>query len=159
MPVEPSFVFEQSLVIPVPAAEAFERTLPISLPEILGRWYGPLPPIREVLGQTGEWEAVGQTRTIRLAGGATMREEMIKVDPPRTFAYWLTEISGPMALLIDRVLGEWIFAPAAGGTEVTWRWNVHRKSPATSWMLPLLGRLWRGYAGQGLQALSAKLTV
>ena len=154
-----SYVVEQSLVIPVTPPEAFDRTLPVALTEILGRWWGPVPPVTQVLGQTGEWESVGQTRTIRMAGGASMHEEMTSVDRPRSFAYRLTDITGPMSLLIEHVLGEWMFAPAAGGTEVTWRWNIQRKSPLTSWLLPLFARAWQGYAGQGLRALSDKLTA
>jgi hypothetical protein len=152
-------IVEESLVIPVPAAEAFHRTLPAPLPEIFKRWHGPFPPVKEVREQTGAWDAAGQTRTVVLAGGGSTREELTSVDPPHSFGYRLTQISGPMALLVDHVLGEWIFNPAAGGTEVTWRWDIHPKSPLTSWLLPLFGRMWKGYAQQALRDLSATLTA
>jgi hypothetical protein len=154
-----SIVVEESLVIPVPAAEAFHRTLPAPLPEIFKRWHGPFPPVREVREQSGGWDTAGQTRTVVLAGGGSTREELTSVDPPRSFGYRLTKISGPMALLVDHVLGEWIFTPAAGGTEVTWRWDIHSKFPLTSWLLPLFCRMWKGYAQQALRALSATLTA
>ncbi len=153
-----SLLVEESRVIPVPATDAFDRTLPAPLPQVFKRWYGPFPPVKEVREQTGAWDAAGQTRTVRLAGGASMREELTGVDPPRSFGYRLTKISGPMVLLIDHVLGEWIFTPVAGGTEVTWRWQIQAKSPLTSWLLPLFGRTWKGYARQALRNLSTMLT-
>jgi len=154
-----SIAVEESLVIPVPAAEAFHRTLAAPLPEIFKRRHGPFPPVKEVREQTGAWDTAGQTRTVVLAGSGSTREELTSVDPPRSFGYRLTKISGPMALLVDHVLGEWIFNPAAGGTEVTWRWDIHSKSPLTSWLLPLFGRMWKGYAQQALRDLSMTLTA
>lgn len=151
-------VVEQSRVVPVAAGEAFHRTLPAPLPKLFKRWHGPFPPVKEVREQTGGWDAAGQTRTVRLAGGASMREELTSVDPPRSFGYRLTKISGPMSLLVDHVVGEWIFSPAGAGTEITWRWAIHPKSPLTSWALPLFGRMWKGYAQQALRDLSAMLT-
>jgi hypothetical protein len=153
-----SLVVEESLVIPVPAEQAFHRTLPAPLPEIFRRWHGPFPPVKEVREQTGAWDSVGQTRTVLLVGGGSTREELTSVDPPQAFGYRLTNVTGPMALLVDHVLGDWIFTPAAGGTEVTWRWDIHSKSPLTSWALPLFGRMWKGYARQALRDLSAILT-
>jgi hypothetical protein len=154
-----SLAVEESRVIPVPAAQAFHRTLPAPLPEIFKRWHGPIPPVKEVREQTGAWDAAGQSRTVRLTGGASMREELTSVDPPRSFGYRLTEISGPMALLVNHVGGEWIFTPVADGTEVTWRWNIHSKSPLTSWLLPVFGRMWQGYARQALRDLATTLTA
>ena len=157
-----SLVVEESLVIPVPAAEAFHRTLPAPLPEVFKRWHGPFPPIKEVRGQTGAWDAAGQTRTVVLAGGGSTREELTSVDPPRSFGYRLSEVTGPMALLVDHVLGEWIFAPVADDAKVTWRWDIYPRksgSPLTSWALPLFGRMWKGYARQALRDLSVILTA
>ena len=149
---------EQSRVIPVPVAEAFHRTLPMPLPDLFKRWHGPIPPIKEVRDQIGAWHAAGQTRTVLLAGGGSMHEELTSVDPPRSFGYLLTKISGPMALLVDRVVGEWIFTPAEGGSEVTWRWRIYRKSILTAWALPLFARIWKGYARLALGDLSDALT-
>lgn len=153
-----SLIVDQSVVAPVEVQDAFARTLPMPLPTLFDRWYGPIPPIRAVRGQTGAWDAAGQTRVVHLAGGATMREELTSVDPPRSFGYRLGEVTGPMAVLVDHVLGEWVFAPAAGGTEITWRWDIHPKSPRTAWALPVLGRLWKGYARRALGNLSGLLT-
>ena len=63
-PVTQSLVVDESRVIPVPAEEAFHRTLPAPLPSLFKRWHGPIPPIKEVRDQTGDWDAAGQTRVI-----------------------------------------------------------------------------------------------
>ncbi|MGZ4530519.1 MAG: SRPBCC family protein [Mycobacterium sp.] len=150
-------VVEQSHVVPVAPDKAFGGTLPISLPEIFGRWYGPIPPIREVRDQTGDWDAAGQSRTIMLAGGSA-REDLTSVDPPRSFGYRLTRIQGPMALLVGSVTGEWTFTPASGGTEITWRWTIYPKSPLSAPGLPLFGMVWKRYARRALRDLSGVLT-
>ena len=153
-----SITVDESRVIAIAAEDAFARTLPAPLPQLFHRQRGIFPPIEEVRDQTGAWDAAGQTRTVRLAGGASMREELTSVEPPRSFGYRLTSITGPMALLVDHVVGEWIFSPSPGGTEITWRWDIHPKSALTSWALPLFARMWKGYARHVLADLSAMLT-
>jgi Polyketide cyclase / dehydrase and lipid transport len=153
-----SITVDESRVVAIAVEDAFRRTLPAPLPQLFGRRRGIFPPIEEVRDQTGGWDTAGQTRTVRLAGGASMREELTSVEQPRSFGYRLTSITGPMALLVDHVVGEWIFTPATGGTEITWRWDIHPKSPLTSWALPLFARMWKGYARQVLADLSAMLT-
>lgn len=145
---------ERSRAIPVSPDEAFARTLPMPLPTLFRRWFGPIPPIKEVRDQSGDWSSAGQTRTIVLAGGGTMRETLTAVDPGRSFSYTISEITGPMSPLIDHVEGAWIFDPAGTGTRVTWRWVLHPRSFATAPALPVFARLWRGYAGRALESLS-----
>jgi polyketide cyclase/dehydrase/lipid transport protein len=151
-------VVEQSRTVPVGTDDAFHGTLPIPLPDIFGRWYGPIPPIREVQDQSGDWAAAGQTRTVRLAGGASMREQLTSVDPPRSFGYRLTDIQGPMALLIGSVTGAWEFARVDGGTEITWRWTIYPKSALAAPGVALFGRVWKRYAKRALEDLSVLLT-
>lgn len=150
-------VVEQSRAIPVTPDGAFRGTLPMPLPTLFRRWYGPIPPIRAVLDQTGEWETVGQTRTVNLVGGGSMREELTSVDAPRSFGYTLTDVKGPLAPLVSRVEGEWIFTPAGTGTEVTWRWTIHPRSAVAARAMPVFGKVWRGYARQALEVLSEQL--
>jgi Polyketide cyclase / dehydrase and lipid transport len=148
---------EQSRVVPIAIEKAFHTTLPISLPEIFGRWYGPIPPIKQVRDQTGEWDAAGRSRRIVLVGGS-MREDLTSVDPPRSFGYRLTEIVGPMGLLVGSVAGEWLFRTVGGGTEITWRWTIFSKSPLTAPGLPLFGMVWQRYARRALRDLAEILT-
>jgi hypothetical protein len=153
-----SLTVEQSLVIAVPVEDAFRRTLPMPLPDLFKRWHGPIPPIKEVRDQTGAWDAAGQTRTVLLTGGGSMREELTSVDAPRSFGYLLTRVRGPMMLLVEHVAGEWTFTPAGDGTKVTWRWTIHPKSVLTAWVLPVFARIWKGYARLALGDLSDALT-
>jgi len=78
---------ERSRAIPVNREEAFDRTLPMPLPTLFRTWYGPIPPIKEVRDQRGDWRSVGETRTIALAGGGTMRETLTEVDPGHVATY------------------------------------------------------------------------
>jgi len=126
----------------------------MSLPDLFRRWYGPIPPIKGVRDQSGNWREAGESRTILLTGGGTMRETLTEVDPPHSFRYSITGITGPMAPLIDHIEGAWIFTPAGTGTDVTWRWTLHRKSALTAPAMHVFARLWRGYARQSLESLS-----
>ncbi len=152
-----AFTVEQSRVIAVAVEDAFNGTLPLPLPQLFRHWYGPIPPIKEVLGQTGHWEAVGQTRLVRLIGGGSMREELTSVDPPRSFGYRLTEITGPLAPLVRWVEGRWQFTPTVAGTIVTWGWDIHPRSAPAAVAMPVLGRLWKGYARRALAQLATLL--
>lgn len=137
--------------------DVFRDMVPMPLPTLFRRWYGPIPPIKEVRGQTGDWDAVGQSRIVVLVGGGSMREELTHFDPPRSFGYTLSEVKGPLSPLVGRVDGEWIFEPVGSGTNVTWRWTIHPRSGFTAPVLPVFGRLWRGYARQSLEELSNQL--
>lgn len=148
---------EQSRAIPVSAEDAFGGTLPIPLPTIFRRRYGPIPPIKQVQEQTGDWDAPGQTRKVLLTGGGSMREELTRLDAPRSFSYTLTDIRGPLAPLVSWVEGEWLFTPKGTGTEVTWRWTIHPRFQLAAPLIPVFGRLWQGYARQALEELSGQL--
>ena len=150
-------VVEQSRAIPVAPEDAFAKTLPIPLPVLFARWYGPIPPIKAVHGQVGEWAAVGQTRDVALVGGGGMRETLTSVEPPRSFGYTLNDVRGALAPLIDHVEGEWLFEPHGTGTKVTWRWTLHPRSALAAPVLPVFARIWRGYARQALETLSGHL--
>jgi Polyketide cyclase / dehydrase and lipid transport len=156
-----SLAVEQSRVIPVDVEKAFDGTLPLPLPKIFSHWYGPIGPIKEVRDQTGGWDTAGQTRVVMLTPSGSFHEELTSLDPPHSFGYALTGITGPLGLLVGRADGQWRFTPsgsAASGTVVTWRWNIHARSALTAPLLPALGLLWKGYARKSLETLSALLT-
>jgi Polyketide cyclase / dehydrase and lipid transport len=152
-----SHVMVCSRAIPVDVGTAFRRTLPMPLPTLFTRWYGPMGPVKAVKGQTGDWGTVGQTRTVVQAGGTTTREELTRVEEPNVFGYTLSNVTGPLAPLVDHIDGEWLFTTAGTGTEVTWRWTVHPKSRAAGLAMPAFARLWRGFARQSLEQLSDEL--
>ncbi|GLP74015.1 hypothetical protein TUM20983_11250 [Mycobacterium antarcticum] len=150
-------VVEQSRAIPVSLESAFDGTVPIPLPTLFSRWYGPIPPIKAVRDQTGDWDAVGKTRTVVLTGGGSMREQLTTYDPPTSFGYALTDVRGPLAPLVDHVDGLWAFTQVGTGTKVTWRWTIYPRSGLAAPLLPVFGKLWRGYARQSLEELSNRL--
>ncbi len=143
----------QSRAIPVDVQRAFEVTLPVPLTTIFRRRYAVLPPIREVREQEGTWGQVGQTRVVVTTDGGTMREQLINVDPPRSFAYRLSEITGPMRPLVDSIEGHWEFTEVGTGTLVTWRWILDPRVFGSPFM-PLVAQMWRRYARQALEELS-----
>lgn len=75
-------VVEQSRAIPVSPHDAYGRTLPMSLPTLFRRWYGPIPPIKDVRDQSGDWQQAGESRTILLTGGGAMRETLTDLTRP-----------------------------------------------------------------------------
>jgi hypothetical protein len=40
---------------------------------------------------------------------------------------------------------------------VTWRWTIHPRSALAAPLLPVFGRLWKGYAAQSLAELSDQM--
>jgi hypothetical protein len=150
-------VVEFSRAFPVTVDQAFGFVLPTPLEQIFDRRFGPIPAIREVTDQDGEWGAVGQSRTIKLTDGGSMREELTTVDRPHAFGYTLTEITGPMNLLAASVDGRWSFDPVGTGVRITWAWTVHPASSVAELAMPLLGWLWKGYARQAMDGLEPLL--
>ena len=150
-------VVDQSRTIPLGQEDVFRDMVPMPLPELFRRWYGPIPPIKEVRGQTGDWDSVGQSRTVVLVGGGSMLEQLTQFDPPHSFGYTLSDIMGPLSPLVGRVDGVWDFEPTGSGTNVTWRWTIHPRSGLTAPLLPVFGKLWKGYARQSLEELSKQL--
>ena len=147
---------ESSRAIPVGLQQAFEGTLPLPLTTIFSRRFALLPPIKEVRDQHGAWGQSGQSRMIITTDGGTMRELLTDVQPPRSFSYRLTDITGPLRPLVQSIDGRWEFAPKGTGTEITWRWTLHPRH-AGAVILPLITMMWRGYARQALELLSEQL--
>ena len=137
---------EASRAYPVEVEQAFDRTIGHPLPDLFRRRYGPLPPIKAVSGFTEPWSTVGQTRTIHLADGGAMMEELTAVERPGLFAYRISDITGAMK-------GAWSLAAVGTGTRVTWSWEVEPASTASGYLMPVFGRLWAGYARQALENL------
>ncbi len=148
---------EQARTVPVAPDDAFAGVLPAPLPQVFARRYGPFPPVREVRGQVGAWGDVGQQRTIVTADGGTMLETLSVVDEPHRFGYTLTDVTGPMRLLITTLDGEWTFEPVGSGTRITWRWTVQPASAAAGPAMPVVARLWHPYAARALARVEGLL--
>jgi Polyketide cyclase / dehydrase and lipid transport len=148
-----------SRTFPAGVAKTFDRVLPMALPELFARRYGPLPAIREVRDQVGVWGAggVGSTRTIVLADGGTMRETLTELDRPRAFGYDISEITGPMKALARTLHGRWAFEPAGTGVRITWSWDVEPRNAVGARLERVFRRLWTGYARQAFEQIEDRL--
>jgi hypothetical protein len=148
---------QESRAVPVPVEQAYGFVLPEPLPTIFDRWYGPIPPVKEVTGQDGDWGTVGQSRTIHTADGGSILEQLTTVEPHQRFGYTLTEITGPMKFLLASVDGQWSFEPVGTGVRITWSWTLHPASQVADVAMPFFGWIWKGYARQALARIEELL--
>lgn len=152
----------ESRTISIPFDSAYDRTIVVALPDMLGHRSLAIPRVTRVEGQDGEWGSeLGQTRTICTSDGGRLRETLRELDPPRRFGYRIDQIRGPMRPLISHLDGAWTFEPAgpsAHSTTIVWSWEMTPTSPLTAPLVALVGRMWQGYARRALTALEAILT-
>jgi hypothetical protein len=140
-----------SRTYPAEVATAFDEVLALELPVLFSRRYAAIPPIARVSGQSGPWTTPGQTRTIHLADGGSMREELTAVERPERFTYRINDITGPMKPLVSSLDGAWAFAPAGTGVRITWSWRVRPAGRLGRLAMPAFGRMWRGNARQAFE--------
>jgi hypothetical protein len=146
-----------SRTFPAAVEHAFDVVMPAPLEKVFARRFLALPAVRAVRDQRGSWSTVGQTRTIVLADGGTMREELTAVERPAGFGYALSDITGVMKLLVASATGRWSFEPAGTGVRVTWTWTLQPASQVGALAMPAFARMWRGYARQALEELEPML--
>lgn len=144
--------FEESRVfagVGIQAAYDAVRAAPLTV--LFSSRVGPFPPVKEVTAETSEWGTeLGQTRRIHLGDGGTTLETLVGLEPPDTYAYRLSEITGPLRLVVTGVGGRFSFAAEPGGTRVTWSWDVDPRSALTTPLVLVLRRFWHGYAVKAL---------
>jgi hypothetical protein len=123
-----------------------DRTFAILTPSDPTRFYprfGPIPAIVRVDDQTGDWDAVGQSRRLTLSDGGTLIERLKVVDPPRRFAYQLTDFTGFFGNLVAFAEAEWDFDANVEGTRIRWTYTFHAQ-PKRGWIVRLVVVLWWG---------------
>ncbi len=150
-------IVQHSHEYPVSVERAFDTVMGVSLPEIFDQRYLAIPGIREIRGQVGAWDAVGQTRTIVLKDRGTMLERLTLVERPTRFGYQISDVTGPMKPLVSSADGLWTFEAAGAGTRVTWQWTVHPRNAVAGLAMPVFARLWQGMARQGMTKLETLL--
>ena len=152
---------EESREVPGTPEEVYDAVIPTPLPAIFKHRHVVMPPIARVSGQDGPWgETVGQTRRIHLADGGAVTETLVESDRPARSSYTITELQGPLKLLVSQAEGRWTFVPAASGrTVVTWSWTLHPTNAVTSRLLPVIGRFWHGYARKALAEVERLVTA
>jgi hypothetical protein len=138
--------FAYSRTFPAGVKRAFDEVMPCELQQLFTRRFAAVPPIKAVTHQDGPWGTPGQTRTIHLSGGGTMREELVEVSPPHRFAYHISDITGPMKVLATSLDGAWEFEKAGTGVRISWLWTVHPRGRVGAAAMPAFERMWRAYA-------------
>ena len=124
------------------------RTFDILTPSDPTRFYPKLriiPATVRVGNQTGGWDAVGQTRTLHLSDGSSVRETTTDVERPGFFAYELTDFTKAFGPIVDHARAEWHFDAVEGGTRVTWTYTFFAR-PGRGWIVALIVKLaWAAY--------------
>lgn len=134
-----------------------DRTFAIMTPSDPTRFYpkyGPLPAVTAVVDQTGAWDAVGQSRTLRLSDGSSVVERLVTVTPPSRFEYRLTDFTGTFGNLVAFADAVWDFDAAVDGTRVRWSYTFHAQ-PKRGWIVRLIVLLfWGPYMRKVLPGLT-----
>jgi hypothetical protein len=137
-----------------------ERTFDILTPSDPARFYPKFRVVPATVGvedQTGGWDAVGQTRVLRLSDGSSVRETTKDVERPGFFAYELTEFTKAFGPIIDHARAEWRFDAVDGGTLITWTYTFFGK-PGRGWIVTLIVRLiWAAYMRTVMPGLVAEV--
>lgn len=136
------------------------RTFDILTPSDPSRFYPKfrvIPATVRVEGQTGAWDAVGQTRILRLSDGSSVRETTTDVERPGFFAYELTEFTKVFGPIIHHARAEWRFEAIEGGTVISWTYTFFGK-PGRGWIVSLIVNLiWAAYMRQVMPGLVAEV--
>ncbi len=128
-----------------PPVHAFAAIAPIDLTRMF-RPHGPYPGVVGVRHQTGDWNAVGQTRQTLLSDGSMLHEVLTEYNVPHSFAYELTGFSNVLRYIVESARGEWTFTPYGPDTMVRWTYTF---TPLNGALIParlLLAPSWRQYA-------------
>jgi hypothetical protein len=149
---------EESRTVSGTPEQVYDAVITAPLPEIFKHRHVVMPPIVKVTGQEGEWGGtVGQTRTIHLSDGGSVKETLVESGRPARSAYTITELKGPLKLLVSEAEGQWRFEAVGERTRVTWAWTLHPTNAVTARLLPVIGLFWHGYATMALAEAEALL--
>lgn len=148
---------DASRLVAVEPTQAFDRLILARLPEIFARRYAAFPAVREVVDQPDEWGTVGQTRTIVLTDGGSLRETLTSVERPHGFAYVLDDLHGTLRPFVSSIEGAWSVTPHGTGTQIGWAWTLHPTAPPARLTMNVVGKMWKGYADRALEELDTIL--
>jgi hypothetical protein len=138
-------------IIDVPREQAFWGIVPIDLNSIF-TGFGPLPAVTGVTDQVGDWDTVGQIRSVTLSDGSSAKEELTEYKNPRYFGYTVSGFTGVFRLITTSANGEWWFQPVSEAkTHIKWRYAFSSRNMAAIPLLWLIVNvLWRGYMKKAL---------
>lgn len=114
---------------------------------------GLLPAVVEVRDQTGEWDGVGQTRTLMLSDGGSVIEHTTNVDRPDFFAYNLSDFQKIFGVMVESARAEWTFTAAPNGTLIRWRYTFHSKPGYGLPLAAIIKFIWGPYMARVLPGI------
>jgi hypothetical protein len=144
----------RTLRCPIEAAFALGLD-PVRFPPSF-RGCGPIPAVQRIVLHAPP--AVGSTRALENSDGSRPIETITVLDPPRRHAYTLSRLAAPFSWLVREGQAEWVFATAAAGTAVSWRYRFLLTSPL-AWPIafPLLRLFMAAAMRRCLAAMAATL--
>jgi hypothetical protein len=122
------------------------------------RGAGPLPAVTAVRNQTGDWDAVGQTRTIVLSDQSTACETLDNYQFPHAFGYTVTNYTSVLRLLVTKGVATWHCTSTSDGTLISWQYAYHTRSVLAVpllWLLMVL--FWKKYMRAAVNILQIQL--
>ncbi len=140
-----------------PAHAVFDAAISIDARELIKK-YGPLPGVVDVDGHDGPWAAAGNVRRHSLSDHSSVREELVAFAPGETFAYTLSEFTGPFAPLVKHARADWHFTQASSEkTKIDWTYAFTPTSAAAEPVLWFIVKLfWPGYLKAALVRVKDK---
>lgn len=119
---------------------------------------GPLPGIINVEGHDAPWAAVGDQRRHTLSDKSSVCEELVSFAPGHSFAYRLSEFTGPFASLARSARADWHFTPlGADKTKIDWTYVFTPTGAVAEPVLWFIVKLfWPGYLKAALRRVKQK---
>ena len=154
-----SYPVSESATLAVPPDVAYDALLAAPLEEILGFRTGLIPAITGCSGQDGPWGTVGQTRVIETSDGGQLLETLVHAQRPTDYRYRISEVRGPMRLVVSGIDGRFAFEAAGAGTRVTWSWDLHPTSVVTRLGMPVFAFFWHRSARKMFDRLTDRVTA
>ncbi len=153
-----SFSTSVETIIDVSCEQAFLGVVPINLSSIF-TGFGPLPAVTGVTDQVGDWDAVGQTRSVLFSDGSLAKERLTEYKNPQYFSYILSDFTGVLRFLTTSANGEWWFKPVSENkTHIKWRYAFNSRNVAASPFLWFITKLiWRGYMKKALSLSKSQI--
>ncbi len=143
--------------VDAPARDVFDAAASIEARALIQK-HGPLPGVVETKGHNAPWSSVGDVRLHTLSDKSSVREELVSFTAGQTFAYKLTEFTGPFAPLVKFARADWHFTQAGQSkTKIDWTYAFTPTSAASEPVLWFIVKLfWPGYLKAALARVKQK---
>lgn len=112
-----------------------------------------LPGVVEVRDLSGDWDAVGQVRTLVLSDGGTVKETLRSVAPP-LFAYDLSAFTGFFGRLVASGRSEWRVDAHPEGSIIDWTYTFTAKPGWGVAVAAIMRLAWAPYMRRVLPAIA-----